>query len=99
MIMGLFSRQAVEIVCDIDIEKTQESFHAYSVPDGIDINPGDVIYMHDVPYEIAFGDHIVTQCRATVIRANWLDRIWTQFAGIFEITELYEVGFQPQENP
>lgn len=95
MSLPLFTPSKVEILCDVDIEKTFDSFHAYAVPDGIDINPGDIVKMHDIPYEIRFGDHIVTQCRATVYRANWLARTWTQLRGLFEITELYEVGFQP----
>ena len=93
---GLLGSEKVEIVCDVDIEKTFDSFHAYAVPDGIEINAGDIVMMHDIPYEIRFGDHIVTQCKATVYRANWLSRIWTQVSSLFEITELYEVGFAPE---
>jgi len=26
-----------------------------------------------------------------------VERVWTRFASIFEITGLYEVGFQPRE--
>lgn len=98
MISRLFAPREVEITCDVDIEKTFDSFHAYAVPDGIEINPGDIVMMHDIPYEIRFGEHIVTQCRATVYRANWFLRLWTQIAGMLEITELYEVGFQPKES-
>jgi len=29
------------------------------------------------------------------VRANVFVRLWTQFSSIFEIGELYEVGFSP----
>ena len=28
-----------------------------------------------------------------MVRAGWLDRLWTQLTAPFELTELYEVGF------
>jgi hypothetical protein len=34
---------------------------------------------------------------ATVERAGALERIWTELSGLLELTELYEVGFQPKE--
>ena len=53
--------------------------------------------MHDAPTTIGFGETFTGQRRATLIRANFLRRFWTQASSIFEITELYEVGFQPIE--
>jgi len=38
-------------------------------------------------------------CRATVTRAGLIDRLWTQAIGLFELTELYEVGFAPKDTP
>ena len=79
----------------MDIEQTRDSFHAHAVPQGIDIRPGDVVMVHGAPVDIGFGDHILCECRATVARAGWLARAWTQVAGLFELSELYEVGFLP----
>ncbi|MBV8912703.1 MAG: hypothetical protein JOZ05_06655 [Acetobacteraceae bacterium] len=95
--MSLFSRETVQIRADVDIEKTPESFHAYAVPDGIDIRPGDVVVVHGVPTDIGFGERLVMQCQATVHRAGPLLRLWTGFAAMFQLTELYEVGFMPKE--
>jgi len=96
MILSPFSRR-VEIECAVDIEQSAESFHAHAVPEGIAIRPGDVVQIHDAPTEIAFGAHVACRCRATVIRAGWLRRTWTRMSDIFDITELYEVGFAPRE--
>ena len=97
--MSLFGRETVWVNADIDIEKTAESFHAYAVPDGIDIRPGDVVMVHGVPTDIGFGERLVMQCQASVTRAGPLLRLWTAFAAMFELTELYEVGFMPKETP
>ncbi len=87
----------VECTVDVDIEKTGESFHAYTVPADLDINPGDVLTLHGVPTDIGFGEQFTMQVRATVERAGPLTRLWTRAASLFELTELYEVGFQDPE--
>lgn len=95
--MSLLREGTVTIRADVDIEKTAESFHAYAIPDGIDIRPGDIVIVHGVPTDIGFGERLVTQCSATVHRAGPLLRLWTAFTAMFELTELYEVGFDAKE--
>ncbi len=95
--MNLFSEGTLAIRADIDIEKTAESFHAYAVPNGVDIRPGDVVIVHGVPTDIGFGERLVMQCDATVHRAGPVLRAWTAFTAMFELTQLYEVGFEPKE--
>ena len=97
--MWPFPARTVAIRCDVDIEQSPVSFHAHAVPDGIDIRPGDVVQVHDAPADIAFGDRLLCQCPATVIRAGPLVRLWTRVTAMFELTELYEVGFLPKETP
>jgi hypothetical protein len=98
--IGLFSsRETIEVTCDIEIEKTQESFHAYSIPEGIEIREGDIMMIHGAPTQIPFGERITMECRATVMRAGPLARAWTRLTSMLELTELYEVGFQPKEQP
>jgi hypothetical protein len=87
----------LDLTCDIDIEQTFDSFHAHAIPDGVEVGPGDIILIHDAPSQIGFGERYTGQRRATLFRANFIVRIWTQLSSIFEITELYEVGFQPAD--
>lgn len=94
----LWGGQTVEVECDVDIEETAVSFHAHAVPDGIDIQPGDTVQVHDAPTGIQFGDAMTCRCRATVTRAGAIGRRWTEFTALFELTELYEVGFLPKES-
>lgn len=96
---ALFGGRTVEVRCDIDIEQTAESFHAHAVPDGIDIRPGDVVLVHDVPTDVRFGERVTCQRTATVRRAGAFQRVWTELTALLELTELYEVGFQPKEMP
>ena len=94
----LLGGETVEVECDVDIEQTPLSFHAHAVPDGIDIRPGDSVQVHGVPSDIDFGDALTCRCPATVTRAGALTRWWTEFTAMFELTELYEVGFLPKES-
>jgi hypothetical protein len=93
----LFGGGTIEVRCDIDIEQTPESFHAHAIPDGVAIRPGDVVTVHDAPTGVGFGEHIIGVRRATVRRAGMLQRAWTELSALRELTELYEVGFQPKE--
>jgi hypothetical protein len=89
----------VDVPCMVEIEQTRESFHAHAIPQDIAIRPGDQVLVHGAPTHVEFGESISVPCRATVIRAGWLKRLWTQASGLFELTELYEVGFAPKESP
>jgi hypothetical protein len=95
----LLGRETVEATCAIDMEKTPESFHAYSIPEDVEIRAGDQMLIHGAPTAIDFGERLTMTCRATVIRAGLLERVWTRIAAFHELTELYEVGFAPKETP
>jgi hypothetical protein len=94
--MSLFGGR-IEIDCDVDLERSLDSFHAYAVPDGIEIRPGDTVVVHDMPSHLEFGECRTYRTRATVFRAGTLQRLWTEFTSVFELTGLYEVGFLPSE--
>lgn len=103
----LLGRSRIEVPCTVEIERTAESLHAHALPDGIDVGPGDTVIVHEAPSQVAFGERMMVQTRATVIRGGWLDRAWAQIGGMLSLTELYEVGFQnptetglkPREEP
>ncbi|WP_144185327.1 hypothetical protein [Elioraea rosea] len=99
MIDWLLGRHTVEIVCDLDLEQTAESLHAYSIPVGIDIGPGDELVMHGAPAGVPFGERATMQVRATVRRAGWYDRAMVHLGAFFTLTELYNVGFEDIELP
>ncbi len=93
--MPRFGSATLTITCDVDLERTDDSFHAYAVPDGIDIRPGDSVRVHDMPTRLQYGERRHFRTGATLIRAGWLLRSWTMLTSLFDLTSLYEVGFQP----
>jgi len=94
----LLGGETIEVSADVDIEKSPLSFHAHAVPDGIDIQPGDTVLVHGVPTNIGFGDQLTCRCSATIVRGGAVGRWWAMVGGMFELHELYEVGFLPKES-
>jgi hypothetical protein len=94
--MPLFGRR-IEIDCAVDLERSLDSFHAYAVPEGVEIGPGDRVLVHDMPSRLDFGECRTFRTRATVFKAGLLRRLWTEWSSVFELTGLYEVGFLPAE--
>ncbi len=96
----LGGRQRLEVPCTIDIENTLDSLHAYVELQAVDVGPGDEVRILDAPTQMPpYGERVVCERLATVVRANWLDRAWTQLTSRFELTELYEVGFSSWRCP
>jgi hypothetical protein len=93
------ARRQFDVECVVEIEQTHDSFHAHAIPRGVTIRPGDSVQIHGAPTAIPFGACMTINCRATVTRANWATRLWTQMVGLLELTDLYEVGFSPKETP
>lgn len=89
-----FRRQTFQAPCTIEIEHSADSLHAHvELVDGFEIRAGDEVFVHDAPVRIPFGTRVVLARVATVTRAGSFERLWTKLAGLFEVTELYEVSF------
>ncbi len=98
MMTALIAPRRVAVVpCSIEVERTRETLHAHVTLQGFEVSEGDEVTVRDAPTRPAFGQRIECQSFATVVRANVIERIWTRFVSYFQLTELYEVGFQPKE--
>ena len=97
LVQTLFGGRRIEVPCVIEFERTGESLHAWAEPLGVEVGPGDSVLLHAAPTHLDFGEKRVWHGRATVIRAGVLGRLRAHLAGFMELTELYEVGFQPAE--
>jgi hypothetical protein len=96
----LVGRRTVEVPCTVDVEHSFDSLHAYVDLEGVEVGPGDEVLVHDAPTEVPYGERVVCQRRATVVRAGPLERAWTRLvAGRLELAELYEVGFSSWRTP
>ena len=87
-------RTRFDTPCRVEVEHSDAHFHAHvELADGLEIHPGDKVRVHGAPISVGFGESAVFSRIATVERATRLERLWTKFAGHFEMTELYEVSF------
>lgn len=80
--------------CTVELEHSDEYLCAHvELAGGVEIGPGDRVRVHGAPISVGFGERRVVERMATVERASTFERLWTKFAGHFEMTELYEVSF------
>ena len=90
------STRSFDIPCRIEIEQSEEHFHAHVELEGdVPIVPGDKVRVHGAPVRVAFGQSAVFDRVATVTRAGPLERAWTKAIAYFDLRELYEVSFSP----
>lgn len=88
------ARRRLVVPCTLDLEATQERFHAHLHLDGVLPNEGDEVRVHAAPTRIAPGERRTLSSTATVHQASAVRRAWTRLVGTSEITSLYEVGFE-----
>jgi hypothetical protein len=94
------AREQVVVPCTIDIENTLDSLHAYVELQGVEVGPGDEVRVLDAPTQMPpYGERLVCERRATVVRAGLIERFWTYLTSRLELTELYEVGFSSWRCP
>ncbi|WP_299322427.1 hypothetical protein [Parasphingopyxis sp.] len=95
--MGLLRNESFDTGCRIEVEQSEEHFHAHVELDGnVPIGPGDRVCVHGAPISIPFGGSAVYERTATVERAGPLVRAWIKLASYFDLAELYEVSFTPR---
>ena len=87
------SRRTVEVPCTVEVEHTPESLHAHVDLKGVEIEPGDTVIVHGAPTHVDYGQRMQCEAHATVIRAGWLERLWTRLTGHLEMSELCEFSF------
>lgn len=92
--MTLLGRIRFDTACRVEVELSDEYCRANVVLAGdYEVGPGDRVLVHGAPIHVGFGERRVEERTATVERASALERLWTKFAGHFEMAELYEVSF------
>jgi hypothetical protein len=95
--MRLFYPERIETGCRIEIEQSDEHFHAHvELDDDIPIAPGDKVLVHGDPIVLPLNSRLVLNRRATIDRASLLVQWWTRAAAYFDLAELYEVSFSPR---
>lgn len=95
----LFRRRIDDIPCTVTIVHSNESLEAHVELEGVKVDGGDQVLVHEPPTNVGFGEQLVCQRLATVIRGGLVDRIWARWSGAMEFHELYDLSFTPRRRP
>lgn len=83
-----------ETGCEVEVENRFESLGAHVRLDGdVALHPGDRVTVHGAPIVVPFGQIHAERRTATVTRAGPMRRLWARHIGQWDLTSLYEVGF------
>jgi hypothetical protein len=63
----------------------------------IKIQPGDEVLVHGSEIRVPYGETHSERREATIKRATWLERKWTELTGDMEYMELLEFSFSEEK--
>ncbi len=95
--MGLLTKDFERAPCTVEVSHKFESLHAHvRFDNGAVIYPGDEVRVKGPEIMAPFGEIVIEQREATIIRASLLERLWTRLTGDFEVMELCEFSFSEE---
>ena len=89
-----FWTRRIDVPCTVQLVATHDHFGTHVNLEGIEVDPGDKVLVHNAPSRVPFGTDRTIASRATVHRASWLRRQIVKLTGGTEFYELYDVGFE-----
>jgi hypothetical protein len=97
--MNPFAAKVSEhVMCTVNVVNTFESLAAHVVLDGdVKIRPGDEVLVHGPEIRVPYGETHTERRQATVTRASWIERKWTELTGDMEYMELLEFSFSGEQ--
>jgi len=95
--MGLLTKEVEHAPCTVEVSHRFESLHAHvKFNNGAVIHPGDEVKVHGPQIMAPYGEVVIEDREATIIRASKLERLWTRLTGDFEFMELCEFSFSEE---
>ncbi|MEM8732523.1 MAG: hypothetical protein AAGF79_21650 [Pseudomonadota bacterium] len=95
--MGLLTKEIERAPCTVEVSHKFESLHAHvRFDNGAVVHPGDEVLVKGPEIMAPFGEVVIEQREATIIRASRLERLWTRLTGDFEVMELCEFSFSEE---
>ncbi|MDD9708996.1 hypothetical protein PVW53_16280 [Seohaeicola sp. SP36] len=95
--MGLLTKEVERAPCTVEVSHRFESLHAHvKFNNGAVIYPGDEVKVHGPQIMAPYGEVVIEDREATIIRASKLERLWTRLTGDFEFMELCEFSFSEE---
>jgi len=89
----LTGRRRFEVPCRVEVENSFDFLFTNVELEGVEVEPGDEVLVHDPPTDVPYGERVSVERRATVVRAGWPERLWTRLTGDLEFMELLEFSF------
>jgi hypothetical protein len=98
--MNPFATKVSEhVMCTVNVVNTFEFLGAHvELDDDIKIQPGDEVLVHGEELRVPYGESRTERRKATITRANWLERKWTELTGNLEYMELLEFSFSEEKS-
>ncbi len=96
--LNIIGNTREDVMCTVRVVNTFESLAAHvELDDGVVAEPGDEVLVHGKPLIVPYGETREERRKATITRANWLERKWTRMTGDLEFMELLEFSFSGEE--
>lgn len=94
------ARRCFDVRCRVEVSHRFESLGAHvDLGEEVDIRPGDRVRVHGEPIHVPYGEVIVEERTATIVRAPWWERWWLRATGDLDYRELIDVSFTGRRNP
>lgn len=88
------TRRRFQSGCLVEVVNRFESLGAHVQLDGdVALEPGDRVLVHGPPIVVPYGESHSERRTATVTRAGPLRAFWARHVAQWDLTSLYEVGF------
>jgi hypothetical protein len=99
MMNPIATRVSEHVMCTVNVVNTFESLAAHVVLDGdVRVHPGDEVLVHGDEIRVPYGESRSERREATIKRASWLERKWTELTGDMEYMELLEFSFSGEKS-
>lgn len=94
MTTKILTRETISTQCTVTVRHTEETLEAHvELDDGLLPTVGDRITVFGEPIQVDYGRTVQFRRDAHLTRGCAMDKFWTKFRSLFDMTELYEVSF------
>lgn len=95
--MGILTKEVEHVPCTVEVSHCFDSLHAHvRFNNGAVIHPGDEVTVSGPEIMAPFGEVVREDRQATILRASFLERLWTRLTGDIEVMELCEFSFSEE---
>jgi uncharacterized Zn finger protein len=98
MFNPFFTQTREDVMCTVRVVNTFESLAAHVELDGdVTVEPGDEVLVHGKEIRVPYGETHTERRKATILRATWMEQLWTRLTGDLEFMELLEFSFSGED--